>query len=259
MKRDHVGRVTECLMLNYRTPADSVRHLLPAGLEPVTRGPWAYWNVAACRVETMRPANITATPGAVVHHIAYRLRAQAMTADAQLHRGFFVVRSDSDAPRLGVSPPRPDGVDTPTSRIVLDATRQTLRLRVTPADPSDVDVATSDGPPRREPGSSFATLLDVREFCQREPNGLSIEHRDGVAMLCMAEVRCEAGVWQETPVRIEHARLGFFDHLSQTQHACLEYAARVAPFGFEWTRERRAPLLVQPIALPPKAICAAGA
>ena len=86
-----VGRLSDCLLLSYRTPADAVRQLLPRGLELVTRGPFAFWNVVACRVDGMRLAGLPASCGVSYSHVAYRLHVQARTgnggADTFVFRG----------------------------------------------------------------------------------------------------------------------------------------------------------------------------
>ena len=52
-----VGRLSHCVLLSYRTPTDSVRGLLPPGLELRTHNGFAFWNIVVCRVERMCVAN----------------------------------------------------------------------------------------------------------------------------------------------------------------------------------------------------------
>ena len=92
------GRLADTLLLTYRTPAESVRALLPEGLELVQRGPWAFWSVVCCKVEHLRPGGLPAALGASFHHVAYRLRVQAMTASAEVIDGLYFTHSDADAP-----------------------------------------------------------------------------------------------------------------------------------------------------------------
>ena len=104
------GRLSDCVQLTYRTPSDTVRDLLPSGLELVTRGPWAFWNVMGCRVEKLRPAGLPALCGLTYHHVAYRLRVQAMNDRAEVVRGLYFTRSEVDAKAVSMS-----GQYTPTT------------------------------------------------------------------------------------------------------------------------------------------------
>jgi hypothetical protein len=92
------GRLSSCVLLSYRTPAAHVRHLVPPPLELVTRGPWAFWNVVACRVERMRPRGAPRWAGVCYHHVAYRLlvRAPGLGPDGRDLEGLYFVRSDAD-------------------------------------------------------------------------------------------------------------------------------------------------------------------
>jgi hypothetical protein len=91
-----VGRIDLCLLLAYRTPAESVRGLLPRGLKPLTHGDWAFWNIVACHVDRMRPAGTPRCLGSSYYHVAYRLYAQARVADGAEVDGLFFVHSNAD-------------------------------------------------------------------------------------------------------------------------------------------------------------------
>ena len=66
------AKLTDAVQLTYRTPAESVRGLLPDGLELVQRGPWAFWSVMLSRVEKARPAGVPAWCGVSYTQAAYR-------------------------------------------------------------------------------------------------------------------------------------------------------------------------------------------
>src|SRR5688500_13632582 len=95
------ARLNDCLVLSYRTPARSVRHLVPKGLELVTRDGWAFWNVVACRVEGMRAAGLPEWLGVDYHHVAYRLHVKGRAASGETLRGLYFVRSDADSGLVG--------------------------------------------------------------------------------------------------------------------------------------------------------------
>ena len=61
MKLTMLGRIDNCFLLSYSTPADSVRHLVPQGLDLVTHRGRAFWNVVLCHVldmRTIRPLDV---------------------------------------------------------------------------------------------------------------------------------------------------------------------------------------------------------
>ena len=87
-----VGRLEDCVLLSYRTPAEHVRRLVPRGLELMTHGGFAFWNVVACRVVAMRPRRLPAVAGMSFHQVAYRLYVRAGEES-----GLYFVRSDVDS------------------------------------------------------------------------------------------------------------------------------------------------------------------
>ena len=99
MKIEMIGRITDCVLLAYRVPAERVSHLVPGGLELVTWGRWAFWNVVACRVEAMRPTGFPHLLGSTYYHVAYRLYVRAQTPGETIE-GLYFVHSDAD--KLGL-------------------------------------------------------------------------------------------------------------------------------------------------------------
>jgi hypothetical protein len=90
------GHLSECVLLAYRTPAESVKHLVPPPLELLTNQQWAFWNIVLCRIDRMRPAGFPRFTGLSYHHVAYRLYVQARTR-AEVITGLYFVRSDADS------------------------------------------------------------------------------------------------------------------------------------------------------------------
>lgn len=241
------GRLTDGVLLSYRTPADSVEHLLPDGLELVTRGKWAFWNVVACRVEAMRPAfpGVVDAPhalGVSYHHVAYRLLVQAMTDRVDVHKGLYFVRSDADARVLGTVGNWLTDFQFHPAVIDLQSGDHAYALDVTSTDGrADAAVRLASQPPALPTGSCFPTLSTAAEFLRYPPLALATDDHDGD--LRIAEVQRDERAWRETPVSVVEARFGFFDHLGQTPHARLELATRVAPMDYVWKLGRRETLL----------------
>ena len=246
------GRLVDCVLLSYRTPAESVAGMLPAGLELVTRGPWAFWNVVACRVQAMRPrvAGVAApaVAGVSYHHVAYRLLVQAMTGSADVRRGLYFLRSDADARLLGLFGNWTTDFRFHHAGVELDTGGETgaagpYDLRVSSDDgQADARLVLGEGPAALRGDSCFATLTDAREFLKYEPYALAVTGRPGRRSLRLAEVRRDESAWREVPRVVREQRLGYFETLGQGG-AVLELATRVEPMDYVWQLGRQEPLL----------------
>lgn len=256
-----IGRLSDCVLLSYRTPAVTVAHLLPEGLELVTRGPWAFWNVVACRVDAMRPQlpspvpevarNLPGAVGISYHHVAYRLLVQAMTDRADVRKGLYFVRSDADARVLGTIGNWMTDFKFHPADIQLDAARH-----IEAGHEYTLDVATDDGrghaelrldptPPTLPADSCFPTLQDAREFLKYQPCALAVAGQAGQRQLRIDEVRRDEAAWIETPMSLKSADFALFDELEQTPHMHFELATRVAAMDYTWKLGRREALLGQ--------------
>jgi hypothetical protein len=261
------GRLTECLLLSYRTPAAAVRPLVPRGLELVTRGGFAFWNVVACTVEHIRPSMLPEGCGVSYRHVAYRLHVQAHPADASGNggaplRGLYFVRSDADSRLVGGVGNLVTDFHIHPADVELAASNGVLTLAVrgheeTPdphdgepaGDVSDAIVRVSvagDGhndaallaPP---PGSPFASAEDADRVLRYQPLGLSVD-LDGRYVKLAEVIRAESK-WSERPVRVLEAHFRFFESLGLgEQDVQLERATRVAPVDYRWKLGRRVAL-----------------
>ena len=242
------GRLSECLLLSYRTPARSVRHLVPKNLELVTRDGWAFWSVVACRVEAVRPAGVPQGLGVDYHHVGYRLHVKGRTAAGETLRGLYFVRSDADnnlvAPLgnlLSNFRFHPAGVEL--SRAGREG-GDVLTLAVTgPADDAANDamarVVTGAGGngAAAAPGSPFGSAAEAEQFL-KEPVLALAPDLDGRYFELAEAVRDEAR-WHERPVRVIEAHWNFFKRLGQDE-LHLERATRVDPVECRWRLGRRA-------------------
>lgn len=253
------GRLSECLLLSYRTPAQSVRHLVPESMELVTRGGWAFWNVVACRVDEMRPVGAPASLGVGFNHVAYRLHVKARAASGETLRGLYFVRSDADSRLIGslgnwLTHFRFHAADVELSRATAAAAgaalAELLTLAVQGCDEADgtadallrVLAGAGDGsdqsgpatPPLGSPFSSAAEAEDVLRYC---PLALAVD-LDG-RYLEMGEVVHDESKWRERPVRVIEAHWNFFQRLGQDD-LHLERATRVDPLDYRWRLGRRA-------------------
>jgi hypothetical protein len=256
------GRLSECLLLSYRTPARTVRDLVPPCMELVTRDGWAFWNVVACTVENMRPAGVPRRLGVSYHHVAYRLLVRAKTADGATLRGLYFVRSDADSRLVSefgnamtdfrfhpatVELSRADDNGSELLTVSVRGTGQDGKgdaLARVLAPRGDANVAADPMPPL---GSPFHSAEEAAEFLKYCPLGLSVD-LDG-RYLRLAEVVRDEKAWRERPVRVIEAHWPFLRALGQDQ-LHLERATRVAPIDYKWRLGRKA--AVAPLtAVPP--------
>lgn len=245
------GRLTDCVLLSYRTPAETVAGLIPEGLELVTRGPWAFWNIVACRAEGMRPAfpgavDAPAALGVTYHHVAYRLLVQAMTDRADVRKGLYFVRSDADARVLGTVGNWTTDFKFHASDITLSAEENSYALEVKSSDGrADAKLRLSGNPPRLATGSCFPTLQDAQEFLKYQPYALAAAGRGGQRKLRIAEVQRDESAWAETPVSLCKAEFTLFEEFGQSSQVQFELATRVAPMDYTWKLGQTEGLLTQ--------------
>lgn len=244
------GRLADTLLLTYRTPAESVRALLPEGLELVQRGPWAFWSVVCCKVEHLRPGRLPKAMGVSFHHVAYRLRVQAMTASAEVVDGLYFTHSDADAPlstlfdALGN---RLTDLRLHRAAIAMQRGDDAVRVEVGAAG-YRLRLDAAHAPAALAPGSCFPTVEDARAFCRYPPAALSVHPaKQDAARRELHVMRVERidSAWCETPVVLRDAALGYFDAIGQTDHAELEWAVRLRPMAYRWVLGERRLLLDQ--------------
>jgi uncharacterized protein YqjF (DUF2071 family) len=220
------GRLGECVLLAYSTPADTVRHLLPPPLELVRRDGRAFWSVVACRVESIRPRGVPAVFGLTYHHVAYRLYVRAAAPDGGAIEGLYFVRSDVDRAPLTFFGNLVSDFRFHTTGISLAASEDEVNLRVTSADGADARLRARLAANPSEP----VAMLKYR------PIALSSDRRNH--WLKLAEVARDEAAWRETALDVIQAEWSFLNRLDQTDLR-LESATRVAPIDYVWRLGRR--------------------
>jgi hypothetical protein len=202
MKLD--GTLADCILLSYRTPADQVRPLIPRHLTLSTRGPWAFWNIVACRIDRLRPAALPPWLGISYHHVAYRLLVEG---------GLYFVRSDVDS--------RPVAW---LGNLLTDlrSTFAPIHLSVDSLELPDARLAFRS---RTDwsllPESCFFSIDEARSFLKYRPVAFGSQGR-------RLEVQRDERRWFETPIEIVDAKWPLLDG------ARLELAARVRPIDYRW-------------------------
>lgn len=256
------ARIADSVQLTYRTPADSVAGLLPDGLELVRRGPWAFWNVMACRVERARPQGVPAVCGVSYQHVGYRLLVQAMTDRAEVVRGVYYTHSDVSARAVSAIGNLLTGLDLTPATIDYEASD--CGVRVTTGDSGQgsqapggslaLRIDAAHAPARLAEGSCFPTTEDARLFCRHTPEVLSVDEDRGRHRLRITRAHRGGQPWCETPLVLHDAELGYFASIGQQDKAELEWACRLGPMDWRWVAGESAVLLIQPRVQQPVAL-----
>lgn len=220
------------MLLAYRTPADSVAHLVPAGLELITHGGWAFWNVVACRLEAMRPSGCPRWIGRDCRQVAYRLYVRAHVAEGEVLEGLCFVRTDVDSRAMCLLGNQLTDFRFHRTAIRLSADSAGLSVMVSdPVSVGDAEIMARCGESTLAPDSCFESYAQACRFLKYQPLALSTD-RDGLRVRLAEVLRCETD-WCESPLEVIDARFAFFEHLGQDEIR-LELATRVAPIEYCW-------------------------
>jgi hypothetical protein len=221
-----IGRLSECLLLAYRVRPDAVRQLLPAGLELVTYGGHAFWNVVACRVEKMRPAGLPALCGLSYNHLAYRLYVRAAGVQDQTD-GLFFVRSDAGSRLISAAGNVMTDFRFHASEITLRADDARITWTIRGDVPAQIEVEEA-GAVESPPGSPFDSPDNAGRFLKYRPVALSVSRR---GRLKLTTVHRHEPDWRERRVRVLSDGLPFLDGFGPHH---LELATRVDPLDYRW-------------------------
>jgi hypothetical protein len=226
------GRLAECVLLVYRMPKDAVQHLVPAGLELVRRGEWAFWNIVVCRVEAMRLAGLPRGCGVSYLHVAYRLYVQEHGAGPERLEGLFFVRSDVNHRWLAAMGNLVSDFRFHHSRIALTSGTNEVELCVRSSGAEAAMLAGPGGAGEWTGSPGFVSRDEAARFLKYRPLGLACDTHG----LKLAEVFRDEREWCETPLRVQRARWQFLEKFGE--HA-LELATRIAPIEYRWRLGRR--------------------
>jgi hypothetical protein len=230
-----VGRIDACILLAYRVPISQVAHLVPRGLELMTQGPWAFWNVVVSRLEAMRLAGLPRWAGVSYHHVAYRLYVRARVRGGEAVDGLYFLRSDADHGLI-------NALGNRLSDFRFQRAQVTLGGREGPEDPWTIHAATPDGSGDLDIELS---LLKGSETAgaggsQEHPAGSLLKYRplglcpdqDG-RVLRLARVVRDESQWRERPLCIHSARFAYFERLGMGDMP-LARATQVDPLEYRW-------------------------
>lgn len=163
------GQLRRCWLFNYRTPEDKARALLPAPLELVTHGGFAFWNVVVCELRSLRPAPLPAILGAGYWHVAYRLHAKARLDSGETVEGLYFVRSDCDRWLMAQAGNLLTNFRFHLAKIEVETGEATVEGKVlTPGADAHFRIR-NQAPTALTPGSPFASVSEAAEFLKYNP------------------------------------------------------------------------------------------
>ncbi len=234
------GQLDECLLLAYRTPADSVRHLLPTGFELLEINGWAFWNVVVSHIDRMRPLGFPRQAGLSYAHVAYRLYVRIQVASNQWLDGLYFVRSDADNILISYTGNYLTDFKFHPAKITFtqkDSTNRSVIIQNTPDGLGNAHLSwEAQEPPWDAQSSCFGSLEEAKATLKYTPVSLSLTPNG--KGLKLAEVFRDETQWKEERLTVTHASWTFFQHLHQ-DHLTLEMATQVKPIDYRWQLGKR--------------------
>ncbi len=225
------GRIAQCWLFVYRTPAESMATLLPRGIEAVTKDGFAFWNIVVCRLEGMRPAPLPAVIGLGYWHVAYRIHVRARTETGEWIEGLYFVRSDCDRHLVSVTGNWLTDFNFHVARIHVVTNPSGVRGTIASPTAEAEFAIDHHAAPRLAAGSPFASLESAAKALEYKPAALSAGGGDAVNVVA---VRRDAAAWRWRPVAVTAARWQFLEGRETALELCYE----VEPVDYLWERRR---------------------
>jgi uncharacterized protein YqjF (DUF2071 family) len=218
------GTIERCWLFTFRAPEEGLRPLLPAPLEPVTRGGFAFWNVVVCRVGAMRPRFTPRFMGLSYWHVAYRLYARFAGEE-----GLYFVRSDCDSAVLSWMGNVMTNFNFHTAgvRVREEPGRVSIEIH-SPEAPGSAEIDRGRAP-SLSAGSPFGSVAEASAFLKYKPLGLSVG-RDG--RVNRVRIVRDESAWRGRAVSVAAQRWAFFGSRQPEPELCTE----VEPIEYRWNR-----------------------
>jgi hypothetical protein len=221
------GTIEKCWLFAFRTPVAEARARLPAPLEPVTRGGFAFWNVVVCRIGAMRPRFAPRLLGMSYWHVAYRLYARHRSLE-----GLHFVRSDCDSAVMSWMGNVTTDFNFHPAGVRVEEEPARVRIAIDSPDAPATAELDRRAIPALGAGSPFGSVGEASEFLKYKPCGLSVGS-DGTVNVVRI-VRDEAA-WHGRAVAVASQRWSFFGGLEAVPELCTE----VQPIEYRWNRGQK--------------------
>ena len=225
------GRIAQCWLFAYRTPAETVAALLPPQLEAVTKSGFAFWNIVVCRLEGMRPTPLPAVFGRGYWHVAYRLHVRAKMHSGAAIEGLFFVRSDCDRRLMAVAGNWLTDFNFHVAEIGVAAHAAGVAGKIVSPDAAAAFEIDHCITPQLATGSPFGSLEAAAKALEYRPAALSPAGNNAVDVVAVTR---DAAAWRWKTVTVADARWQFLDG----REATLEFCYEVEPVDYVWERRR---------------------
>jgi hypothetical protein len=223
-----VGTIQKCWLFAFHTPLEAAAPHLPSGLELVTRGAFAFWNVVVCRVEAMRPKYSPSFVGVSYWHAAYRLYVRFHPKIGEPIEGLYFLRSDCDSKPMTFLGNYLTDFNFHTAQITAAETKNATRILIdSPDAPAEAKLAYSF--PTLPSQSAFESLDQAAAFLKYKPFGISVASNGNVNIVKI--VRDEKA-WKSRLVRVDSSRWKYLEDKDVTLEVCYQ----VDSIQYQWNR-----------------------
>lgn len=236
------GRLFGCAILYYRTPADSLKKILPPGLSLLTHNNWAFWSIVACRVDELRPGFLPSFMGIRYNQIAYRLMVTAKTKTEGEIKGLYFVRTDVNHIHAAKMGNFFSDFNYHQSKITFFRNNSSVTCDVIGqvGAPGNAKISLSYSNEWFQPKDScFSSGQEAASFFGVPPSNL-VPMPDGKT-LSVARAIPDNEKWTPQPVTVHEASFAYLNHLKQTQ-TVLESALYVNQVRYNWEFGGKLPL-----------------
>jgi hypothetical protein len=223
------GHLRRCWIFTWRTPIAAARPLVPAPLELVTHGGFAFWNVVVCEVCNLRPALLPPIFGLDYWHVAYRLHARVRMEAGEVIEGLYFVRSDSNRAIVSAAGNWLTDFRFHTAQIEVARKDGVVEGEIRSREAGANFRVRNETPKSLAPGSPFSSLDEAAGFLKYKPFALAPAGESDVRLVRV--VRNES-LWRSSIVTVEESDWQFFGGRDVAPEVC--YA--VEPIDYEWRR-----------------------
>lgn len=216
--------------LTFAVPAAEIAARLPDCLQPdVFEDQWGFVAVAVVQTRRLRPAGFPRFLGHDFVLVGYRYFVRYRSASGRNLRGLYIVRSETDKPRMVFLGNLFTRYRYVRSAITIEGLGPHLAIH---AADTGLDISVDMQPDADLPvDSPFPSWQEARRFSGPLPFTFTCE-RDKNRVLIVEGVRSD---WKPRPVKVLHQRIPFLDELG-LGHAVLANAFVVENIPYHWKK-----------------------
>jgi len=229
-----VAHFRECVTLTYAVPADTLRSLVPPGLELETLRGYGFVAVAMVQTESLRPAGLPAGAGQNFFLAGYRVFTTCRRPDGRTLRGLRILRSDTDRLRMVIGGNLLTHYNYHRCHASIGMSGEGRHITVRSTDGGgDLDAIITAANPVLPPGSPFVSWREARRFAGPLPFTFDYEDQTQ-AVVAIGATRVN---WRPAPVNAAVRSLSFFDRAPfRDCSPVLAAAFVVRNIDYRWSR-----------------------